>query len=387
MHRIKNIGAFFLTVMVLHSCIKPYDPDIETSVSSQYVVSGQVTSQEGYQEVSVSMTSSLENPEQIPVNGCKVEIHDDLGHVFVMEETNPGKYGAWIDGEYLNPGTAYKVIVTTPTAEILESDYDTMAACPPIDTVYYLREDLPTSDPAQPMPGIQFYVDLDATGYDDRYFMWDLEETWEYNVRFAKEYYYDGDFHKIDPPDSSLMTCWITRPVDYVFTLTTLNLAQNRYLNYPLQFVDNESSRLLILYSLNITQMALSEGAYVFWDQMRINSSELGGLYEKQPITIVGNMHDRTDPSRKVLGFFYAAGINVKRIFVKDVPGLEMNVQDFCGPMPLGRFKWKEFRPDQYPVYYYFNESHAVRTLTEECYDCRSYGGVQVKPDFWPDDE
>ena len=385
MHRTKAIASQILLALVLFSCIKPYEPEIDVRVATKYVVSGQLTDQEGYQEVTVSMTATLENPEFIPVDGCQVRLEDDRGNIFGLTGSGEGKYREWIGKDYLQAGVSYKVFVITPSGDILSSDYDRMPDCPEVGPVYYLREDIPTIDPARPLKGIQFYVDLDGAGFDTRYFKWDLEETWEYKVRYPLEWYYDGGFHQVSPPDSSRMTCWTTQPVNFLYTLTTLNLSENKYQSFPLHFVDNQNSRLLILYSLKISQVALSEAAFVYWDQMRINSSGLGGLYEKQPLAIKGNIHNQSDPAAEVLGFFSASSVRTKRIFVSSVPDLELNVPEYCEPMPLGRFLWAEFRPDEYPVYFIFNEHYQVRTLTEECYNCLHQGGINVKPDYWPE--
>jgi hypothetical protein len=154
---------------------------------------------------------------------------------------------------------------------------------------------------------------------------------------------------------------------------------------YPLNYVDNKTSRLSIQYSLLVTQHALTEAAYTYWDQLRINSSEGGGLYEQQPLAIRGNMKNLTDPGQDVLGFFSAASINTKRLFVQDVPGLVVNYDDHCdGPQPIGIFGWGDYSVDEYPVYFMYI-SGSIFILSDGCVDCTEFGGTNVKPDFWPE--
>jgi hypothetical protein len=254
----------------------------------------------------------------------------------------------------------------------------------PLDSAYYVLEDVPTSNPSVFLRGLQFYVDLDAPDVETRNYKWEVEESWEHHAAHAAEYYYDGDFHQILPPDSSNMVCWVNGLlVKNVYTLSTKSLSQNVFYKYPLHFVDGHTSRLGILYSILIRQLALSEGAYNYWEQVRVNSSELGGLYERQPFAIQGNLRNLTNPAKDVLGYFYTASESSKRYFYND-EGLELDFSNFCNEEILGRMGWREFTKYDYPVYYYFNSKVGLRILNNECVDCRLMGGTTTKPDFWP---
>ena len=137
--------------------------------------------------------------------------------------------------------------------------------------------------------------------------------------------------------------------------------------------------------SLFINQYALSEAAYSYWDQMRINSSEQGGLYEKQPLSIKGNLHNNTDPHQEVLGFFSASSVKSKRIFVSNVENLAFDYPIFCSPERLGFFGFREIEPDEYPAYLDGNAMGPFNiVLSQYCVDCLTLGGINIKPDFWP---
>jgi hypothetical protein len=384
MHQIKNFIPV-LALLLMFACIKPFDPRIGSNAENKFVVSGRVTDLEGWQQVNVSMSTPIENPEYIPVSGCQVNILDNQGNVFPLVENKPGNYRVWIGKEYLNRGTSYKVTVFTPESETIESSFDTLMQGAPLDSVYYIIEDVPTSNPSIYLSGMQFYVDLNAPDVETRNYKWEVEESWEHHAAHPAEYYYDGGFHQIMPPDSSNMVCWVNGLlVKNVYTLSTKSLSQNVFYKYPLQFVDGHTSRLGILYSILVRQLALSESAYYYWEQVRINSSELGGLYEIQPFAIKGNLINLTNPEKEVLGHFYAASESSKRYFYKDIEGLELDFSYYCNEEPLGRFGWREFNKNDYPVYYYFNSNDALRILNNECVDCRLMGGTTTKPDFWP---
>lgn len=383
MRQIRNIIPI-LALLLMYACIKPYNPLIDSKAENKYVVSGRITDSEGWQEVNVSLSSPIESPEYIPVQGCNVNILDDKGNTFHLDEEKPGSYRIWLGQENLAPGTAYKVTVNTPENELIESSYDTLLQGTPLDSVYYFIEDVPTSDPSVYSRGMQFYVDLKAPDAVCRNYRWEVVETWEYHARQPVEYYYDGEFHEVIPPDYSNMYCWNTLLVKNVYTLSTKSLSQNIFIKYPLQFVDGHSSRLGILYSILVNQHALGENAFNYWEQVRISNTEQGGLYEKQPFAIKGNMTNATKPEKEVLGYFYAASESSRRYFYKDIEGLEVDYSGNCKEDALGRRRWKEFTKYDYPVYYYYNSQQNVRILGNECVDCRIMGGSTTKPDFWP---
>jgi hypothetical protein len=384
MHQIKNIIPI-LALLLMYACIKPYNPLIESNAANKLVVSGRITDIEGWQEVYISTSSPVENPEYIPVPGCIVNIIDNNGNVFPFPEDNPGRYRAWLAIEYLIPGTSYKVTVQTPEGETIESSYDTLMPGAKLDSIYYVIEDVPAAGPDGYLRGIQFYVDLDATEFECRNYRWEIAQTWEFHAARPAEYYYDGKFHEIIPPDYSKMVCWSNATVKNIYTLSTKNLSQNVFQKYKLHFVDGHtSSRLGILYSILVRQQSLSENAFNFWEQVRINSNELGGLYEKQPLAIKGNLLNLTNPEKEVLGYFYATSESSKRYFYQDIEGLELDFSDNCyeGPLPLTG--WAGFKKWDYPVYYYYTDDGALLILTDQCVDCRKMGGTITKPDFWP---
>jgi hypothetical protein len=386
MRRIKTILLIGWMAASAITCIRPYIPEIEAGEESKYVISGCLNSLAGEQSIYISVTSPIGSPEYIPLSYCTASIADNNGNIINLQESEPGKYSAWIGQDYLQPGTAYRLRVETPSGDIITSDYDTMPPGPPIDSVYFIVEDHPTSSPSSDIRGLQFYVDLDATGYSSRYYRWEVNETWEYRAAHVKENYYDGSFHAISPPDSSLWVCWSHVLIHDIFTISTASLAQNSYYRYPLHFIDGSSARLSVLYSILLRQYSMSERAYNYWERLRVNSNEQGGLYEKQPVAVEGNVMNESPGGKQALGLFYAATVSEKRVFITKPEELELGFFNFCNEESLGHFGWAEYGPKEYPVYYYFPQpgGGGVLILSTECVDCTLQGGTTEKPDFWP---
>jgi hypothetical protein len=377
------IFLYIFLLLMVTGCIEPYVPHITGDSGNVYVINGEVTNVSGYQTITISTASSVNNPEYIPMNGCVGAIEDDKGHTFDLEESEPGRYQVWMDQEFLTPWTSYRLRVSLPGGDEIASAYDMMPACPALDTIYYERKEKVTVNTGQVQTGLQFYVDFHGTDADSRFYRWTTDETWEYHSGYPRQYYYDGEFHKIWPPDYTYHVCWITAPVKDIFTLATSNLVSNSYEKMPVQFVANTTNRLYVGYSALITQHAISGPAYTFWEQLRINSEEQGGLYEKQPLSVQGNLHNVTHPGNRVIGFFGASSVAQKRIFVDGIRDMGVTDGYQCDPHRLGNMGWLEFTPEDYPVYYTY-WGLEVRILDHICVDCRDLGGGLTKPEFWP---
>ena len=384
MLRTKTILLLFLILIMLSSCIKSFNPGIRSKDVNKLVITGQVTDGEGSQTINISWTSPIDDPHYIPITGCSAKILDDKGNKFTMSDAGNGDYNTWIDPVYLISGNSFMLEVITPSGDTIRSGFDQLSDCPEVDSVYFLRKDIEGSNPGQVTRGIRFYIDMNGEATDSHYYRWDLVETWEYHSAYPLEWYYDGTVHHIFPPDYSRNICWTSKKVPDIITLSTDLLAENKYKMLPLHYVSNRTPRLMYGYSLLIKQYALSAAAYIYWDQMSINSSQQGGLYTSQPLPIKGNMHNLTHPEFEVLGFFGATSMKTKRIFVQNVEGLTLDFTTFCSIPPPNRRGFQEYSPSDYPVYLYKFEPGKVVELSEDCVNCIKMGGTTEKPDFWP---
>ena len=384
MHRNKILFCILIFTWMLSSCIRSYEPDILSEDEKKYVISGYVTDESRLQKVNITISSPISEPKYIPAPGCVVTIVDDQGNTFPMQSTGNGDYTTDIDLAFLKPGNAFKLEVTTPEGDFITSDFDTLPVGPEMDSIYYFIEEKLYNPAAPPIKGIQFYLDLHAAETDSRYYKWDVFETYEYHALYPLEWYYNGTVHHVTPPDYSRMICWRTLKIPEIFTLTTENLAENRYEQYPLHFVHNLSTRLAYGYSLLVRQFALSHNAFVYFENLDVNSNPQGGLYDKQPLAIEGNFHNVTHPDKDVLGFFAASSSRSKRIFVYPIPELNLMYDSYCDPTPL-RNGLKVIKPQDYPAYLLGNaEGYSLVWMENECVDCTRLGGTIVKPPFWP---
>ena len=380
MHQIRNHIFFIILITVFSSCIEPYSPNYGGQTTPKFVVYGQITDQEGYQTVSISKSSTIGSPKYNPLSYCAVKITDSNGNTFNLNEFEAGNYRVWMAQEFLNPGTSYQVDILNSSGVEILSDFDQMPESSEIDSIYYIRKDIPTTNPQKPLKGVQFYVDLDARNTNSHFYRWEITETWEHHAAYPKIWYWNmSSIIKVTPPDFSKFYCWSTQKIGNIYTLSTENLIENRYKMLPFHFVDNLSQRLTYCYSLLVNQFGLSEPAFRYWDKLRINSNDQGGLYGTQPLRIKGNLKSTTNPDLEILGFFSASSKRTKRIFVRNVENLELYYLE-CGSRMIERGDLNK----EEPVYLIDVPEQGLRIIEDLCVECNKYGGSLVKPDYWP---
>jgi hypothetical protein len=283
-------------------------------------------------------------------------------------------------------GRAYKVIINTPSGDIIESNFDIMPKGPEeIGDIYYEISNIQTDDPEVILHGVQFFTNFSANEDDGDFYRWKCTETYEYKTLYPLEFYYDGAVQEVSPPDWSKNVCYKTEDLEEIFTLSTINLATKEYQGFPLNFVQNTSNRLSIMYSLYVEQSAISLEAYNYYDKLRINIEQSGGLYTSQPLAVKGNLINTSNEDNEVLGFFQASTVAYKRIFIEaPVPGLTLDYEDIC------QINWlwvglNELQERDFPEYLYtINGEWQLATMSKNCVDCRYSGGILMKPDFWP---
>jgi len=162
------------------------------------------------------------------------------------------------------------------------------------------------------------------------------------------------------------------------------------------------SDRLLIQYSIEIKQLSLSETEYQFWEQMKQINETGGDIFEKQPFSIVSNIHNISNPGEQVLGYFQVSAVEKKLIYITpdeiskydlpvfqyDCPVIKAAPGDYPGlPMTFDKIYNYFSSAGSYfigPIYGPFGGLDKLTFERPECADCTVNGSL-TKPDFWID--
>ncbi len=372
-----KVKYYFLFFLVLStSCIDEYWPELDR-YENLLVVEGILTDRPGPYTIRLSTTSKINSPQYNPLPGCSVTLLDNTGNAEQLTETEPGAYVTSAQGIQGVIGRQYRIRIVTPGGKTYSCPFQQLQTPVGIDSVYTEIKYHETADLDHDLAGLQFYVDTYLVEKDSNYYLWQLEETYQFNSDFYLLYILDGfgPFRPFHDPDT-FYTCWRTQNVNEFFTASTLNLTEPVLKKFPLHYVDTETRRLQVKYSLLVHQFTIDASAYSFYDQVRELMVTEGSLYTKQPYQVTGNVTNQDDPKEPVLGYFLVAGMDEKRIFIQRPKKLPFYyfVCELIVNEPL---------PHYWPIYFYVDQYNQVGYAPHPCFDCTLNGGVLEKPEFW----
>jgi len=378
------VPAFIL----LAGCIEEYYPDDEVLKTGTLVVQAHLNNNPGEQTLVISRSSTLVYPEFDALSGCYVEVANREGDSREFIELLPGHYVFNHDDNFFRNNEEYRLIFLSPAGKHYESEFEKLHPAPDIESLYYMRENHASSDPDEIKEGVQFYMDFEIEKESGRFLRWQVTETYEIHNPEYEALIFDLDRQlKVLPDSSSWRSCWITLNVPEIFTLDLKDVEGETFRKMPLNYVNTETRRLNIRYSILVEQMALSQSAFQYWNEQAKNSQSGGALFDSQPALSPGNICNVDDENELVIGFFSVSGACEKRVFLTDVPGLKTQKNpSYCAVGEYPRYL-NRFHLDYLPVYLALEVVEGYRRYGEVhkyCVDCRDYkGSSHIKPEFW----
>lgn len=389
---------FFLIILVLYSCVEPFKPELDNKDTVHLlVVEGKVTDETGPFKVRLSRsgpvyTYQTSNSFQ-PVSDADVHISDDKGNDFQLHPVDDG----WYETEDKNligvPGNTYTLHITDKEGGQYESTPELMLDVPPIDNVFYEVEQRThiEGEAVSQEDWLDILLNTQSTGEGIQYFKWEFEETWEFNmpeyVRIIKhvgieQKIIDSAYLVLLEIASEKLHCWCSEASKSILVKSTADNLSGEIKRFPLASIGPGDDRLSIKYSILAKQYALNKELYVFFRKLEGLNETNGGIYDKIPTPLYGNIQSASG-NKKALGYFFASAIKTKRIFID---GREVHVE--TGYNAYSGCGW-EYPPLMGDYFFYGKivEGNAdigadVWSKNKYCTDCRERG-TNIKPDFW----
>jgi len=384
---IKKIGHSIAFLLILSSCIYPFDPPSE-DYENLLVVEAFLSDGDEAFEVKLSRSIPINTDGRIPEENAQISISDNIGNIFDLYEEEPGKYLTSSDFlAYAN--RIYQLHIQTSDGEEYASDSVFLRETPPIDSVFYKYEERTTGEFGVIVPGLQIYLTTHDSNNETWYYRWDFEETWEFRSYFRSDQIWDNGI--VREREEQIHLCWKSDESTRVLVSTSKNLGEDIISEFPVRYISNSTDRLRSKYSILVKQYALSEQSYNYWKEMEKVNENLGTLFDPQPSVIKGNIHNIHDENDVALGYFDAASVQEQRIFIKRgeypyfvipdpfadceqadtivgyflVPEMILRGYEFVGAVPAESGGFGGYRLASLP-----------------CVDCTIFG-INVKPDFW----
>jgi len=311
MIKLRN-SVLFLAGIILAGCQKPYAPTVVATNGNYLVVEGYINAGTDSTFITLSRTvvvnaKTTANPETKAI----VTVEDSQNKTYSLIETPKGIYVA--APLHLDVTKQYRVRIKTSNGNTYLSDFVAANVSPPIDSVGF--KIIPA--------GMQIYANTHDPSNNTRYYRYTFKETWQFHAKYNAGYITNGA--AIVPRNASqqIFNCFGTDNSSITIINSTAALSQDVAYQVPITYIDPASEKIETKYSILLTQYALTKDAYVFWENLKKNTEDLGSIFDAQPSQLIGNIHNIANANEPVIGYMSAGITQQKRIFIsrQDLPG------------------------------------------------------------------
>ncbi|WP_373493377.1 DUF4249 domain-containing protein [Aquiflexum sp.] len=368
---------------LLSGCRDPFEPEIRFSDFNLLVVEGFIETGSEESILKLSRTGPIRGEEEFRVeSGAMISLNAESGERWDFIEIEPGMYS--LTGNFDHDKTYRLQILLNNNHEYL-SDPLIPIESPEISDMGFNRNE----------DGVQIYVSTQGN-QEAVHFLWGYEETWMFRPPFPSPYFYNPDTKDIEfrKPEDQVGRCWSENKVNRIVLENSGRFTNNIINQKEVVFIPNLSEKLMQRYSLNIRQMAISREAFEFWEIMRKNTEDIGGIFSPLPSLIRGNIHAVNTSHPDPIGFVSMGKSGKKRLYinVQELTPWQVFIPDYTGcainndTIPPQFYELEFGGPNFVPVV------EVVEVLTilgyqgapRRCADC-TLRGSNVRPDFWED--
>ncbi len=304
MSHIKIYIGLSMAIILFYSCQKPIDIKTTTTNANILVVEGLINIADST-TIKLSRTVVVGNKNTAnPEGGATISIETAQATVAILQEKAKGTYVTPVLN--LDKTKQYRLRIKTAIGKNYLSDLVDAKVTPPIDSLGYTFNDR----------GMLIYLNSHDDTNNSRYYLYNFTETWMFHADIESRYITNGTSLVRRTPQQEVYYCFNDNTSKTVITKSTVALAQDVVNKVPITTIDYSSKRLQVRYSIMVTQTALTKDAYSFWENMKTSTETLGSIFDTQPSTIPGNIHNIADLNEPVIGYISAATTQSKRIFI-----------------------------------------------------------------------
>ncbi|MCE7067863.1 DUF4249 domain-containing protein [Dyadobacter sp. CY326] len=360
-----------MLVLVIYSCIEPFNPPEVNNPESFLVVDGFLNVGGDTSKIILRNTQNT-NDEVKPLNegGAKLVAEAESGETYNFEELDNGIYV--LPPVNFNMSTKYRLRIKRSNGREYLSGYVVASKTPPIDSLTY-RVDRNRN-------AMLVYVNAHDATNNTRFYRWRFEETYEYKSAFFSGLVRDPETETIIARRDDINTCWTTLESKDIKLGSTIKLNQDIIKDLPINVIDIATNKLYFKYSILVRQYALSQEAFEYWTDLAKTTQGTGSLFDPQPSQVTGNIRNVADAKELVFGYFSASTEEKQRIFIAPLLGRfpTCNAPDTLTPQEAY---------DSYSVLLNsYMDPQGVNWIlgsSELCADCRAQGGTNKRPSFW----
>lgn len=376
---ILSLAAGTITV----SCVYDFTPNLPAGKEGIIVIEGDILAGD-YSEFKISTTISLSAPdEEKYITNATVWVESESGEVIhaVYDGNTKGSFMA--NTSQLNVNQKHKLCVDIPGRGSYRSAMIPVLESSQIDSISYSI--------AENKESVRIEVTTHNNHPDMKYYKWLYREDWEFRSEYMLMLRYNDATGNIEtiPYDEmgKFYYCWERDSSTGIFIASTDKLSQNIVYKQPLKTIYRTDRRISYLYAIQVSQIALSKEGYDYWETLKKNTDETGGIFAPQPSEMRGNLESITKPEEPVIGFISASTLTQQRRFISDKE-LRVYRNPFkCQQDTLSRIDWKAAAEGGRDVILELPEQGKAIWVPVRCTNCVEAGGSKNKPSFWPNND
>lgn len=317
------LGILLILILVVTSCLEPYQFDIDVAQDESVVINGGVTNTEGPHIITISDVNEFGLKTFTGIGGATVFIEHD-GESYPMTEIEPGVHSLSKGTLVGKPGETYGTTIilaggTTITAE------ETMPRPIELEDVdaQFVRLAIPQRNGREVEQQV-IQVSGSTTFPETEevlYVRMSMDETYNFPEPSC------GGLHQPK-------ICYVTlQSRSQEYALFRSDLIQSLTLRDIIVGVKTmlPETEFLARHYFSVYQHSITAEAYQYWEQVREVISQQGTVFDKPPAAVLGNF--KVDGDVPVLGYFQVSSISIMRDVVLRGEYIEQTgFQPACSP-------------------------------------------------------
>lgn len=320
-------GRLVIVIIILsvYSCIETFFPKLPNK-TGYLVIEALITDEVRAYDVYLTRSITAVDSKPTYVKGATVNITDNTGRIFTLKETTTGHYvtdSKLFTGQI---GKTYSLYIKLTTGDEYRSENCMMYGTSTIDRVSLARSNKFLENGTEEITGLSLRLDGQVAEKYNCFLRWDLYEVWKFPTTYPQLYTYTppSTFTAVEVKNRY---CWKSnRPTD-ILIHSFQDYGSGVVKDKELAFIRTaQSDRFNVRYSVLVNQYVISKDEYEFWSRLKSTTEEGGGIFERQPYAIAGNIKNIKKPGEVVLGYFQVASVSSKRIYINpgDIGALKL---------------------------------------------------------------
>ena len=412
-----------VAALALASCVYPFEPGIETT-DNRIVVEGSISigdvSTFNFSRVipfseadtyyygsspSLSITGYIEGEDGTRIEPYQIRDGSSSGSEIetrtVILGGSPASCTLYFDTSLASPTQRYRAHFSNKTTGAeYESDWIEVRPRPVIDELRYILD----------RERSELNVALSMHSETDSHFRWYYDETWEYHSDLYASHYLEPGLMFDEAGNyqpwmalfefsngQNMYYCWNSFHSPQIKIFSTSEQTDNRFTDLEFHRVASSNRKLQTLYKLTVHLEAISENAFLYWQNIENNTNNQGTIFSPVPSQMMGNIHCITDPAAEVIGYISAAETAEAVMYYDnhaeqfyngpDVDWRTIEIEEFYDPYYFAHWYSRGYLPyTLIPPEVGDGAGVTYQWAKATCVDCRRLGGTKEKPAGWPND-